>query len=104
MLASVRAMVEPSAPRISLAPSLTLVIVNVSPVKVWPDSMVLAVAPLNRVTGDTSSSVNVGLIPVAVNVGVSLTSETARSALAVVFEKASVPPPPSGDQHEAISG
>src|SRR3954463_5848727 len=71
----VRLKVVPSAVRTSEAPLLTLPTVSWRLVIVWPASIVDAAAAANRDT-DEPSSVNVGLAPVAVSVGASLTEVT----------------------------
>ena len=86
----VSAMLLPSAPMISLLPSVTLVTVKVSAVMVWLGSMALMVMPLNR-SDALPFSVKVGVPPVALSVGASLTPVTLTLTSALLL----VPPSPS---------
>jgi hypothetical protein len=87
----VRLKVVPSALRRSAAPFARLLTVSVRLVMVCPPSMVDAAAPLNRET-EEPSSVKVGLAPVAVRVGASLTEVTATSITSVAELNAVAPP------------
>src|ERR1051325_6896034 len=72
-------MAVPSTESFSLAPSCKPLTVKVNEVMVWPDSTVLALAPLYTLTAAAcvpapAASVNVGFDAVAVSVGASLTA------------------------------